>query len=123
MAAVSVFVETLTMMAVGAFAAAVYLLLFFRQEMMWSLAAGLLMVVSATPTIPPVFRRLVRLARVGRANPETLARLDSLGFGTLAVGWVLGPVGLDPLGVELLGHATGHGARRVGSPGAPAPAT
>ncbi len=100
MAAVSVFVETLTMMAVGAFAAAVYLLLFFRQEMMWSVAAALLMVVSVTPTIPPVFRRLARFARVGRANPETLARLDSLGFRTLAVGWAMALLGWILLGLS-----------------------
>jgi len=92
-AAVSVFVETLTMMAVGSFAAAAYLALCFRQQALWSCAAAALMLVSLVPTLPPVFRRLVRLARVGKTDPETAEKLEKLGAKTLLVGWLMSALG------------------------------
>lgn len=99
-AALSVFFETLTMMAVGAFAAAAYLALFFREEPMWSYAAAGLMAVSLVPTIPPVFKRLARLARVGKSDPQMAEKLDRLGYTTLLVGWALSLVGWALLGVS-----------------------
>lgn len=99
-AAVSVFFETLTMMAVGGFVAAAYLALFFRQEILWSCGAAALMVISLTPTIPPVFRRLVRLARVGRSDPATAEKLDNLGYKTLLAGWLFGIIGWVMLGLS-----------------------
>ena len=91
-AAVSVFMETLTMMAVGAFLASAYLL-FSGQQLLWSLAAAGLMVVSLGPTVPPVFKRLARLAGVGRRDPEAAEKLDKLGYRVLAVGWVMSLAG------------------------------
>jgi glycosyltransferase 2 family protein len=88
-AAAAVFLETLTMMAVGGFLAAGYLLLFFRDEPAWAWAAVGLMAVALLPTLPPIFRRLVRLARVGRRDPDATRALDRLGFGTLLMGWML----------------------------------
>lgn len=108
-AAVSVFVETLTMMAVGAFVAAAFLaarvltrtsgapeaagfadraMALVGQHFLLLIAVGL-MVVAGLPTLPPIFRRLVRLAGVGRSDPETAANVARLGFGTLALGWLL----------------------------------
>ena len=100
MAAVSVFFETLTMMAVGACAAAAYLVLFFREEILWCCAAAALMVISLTPTIPPVFKRLVRLAGIGRADPATAGKLAALGYETLLVGWILSLAGWILLGLS-----------------------
>ena len=101
-AAVSAFLETLTMMAVGGFAAAAYLALFHEEEtfVSWSCTAALLMLVSLAPTLPPVFRRLVRLFRVGRSNPLIAEKLGKLGYGTLLTGWVLGLLGWILLGLS-----------------------
>jgi uncharacterized membrane protein YbhN (UPF0104 family) len=99
-AAVSVFLETLTMMAVGAFTAAAYLALFFREEPLWSYAAGVLVLVSLLPTLPPVFKRLVRLAGVGRSVPDTAERLAKLGYGTLLMGWLFSILGWVLLGLS-----------------------
>jgi hypothetical protein len=88
-AAASVFFETLTMMAVGAFLAAAVLAVGFRGEApkFWG-AVGLLL-VAGLPTLPPVFQRLARLAGVGRSDPGVSLDLESLRFGTLLVGWLL----------------------------------
>lgn len=88
-AAASVFVETLTMMAVGAFIAAgiIAVMLYEETFMLWT-ALGL-MLVAGLPTIPPVFRRLTRLAGVGKSDPATAENLAKLGFGTLLLGWLL----------------------------------
>lgn len=99
-AAVSVFLETLTMMAVGAFLAATYLLLFFPEEPMWSYAAAVLMAVSLAPTIPPVFKRLARLAGVGKSDPRSAEKLDRLGYKTLVLGWLLSLAGWMLLGLS-----------------------
>lgn len=86
-AAVSVFVETLTMMAVGGFLAGGLMIVWCHQQG-WIVYGSLgLMVVAGVPTIPPVFRRLVRLARVGRSDAAVAAKLEQLGLGTLLWGW------------------------------------
>ena len=59
-AAVSVFLETLTMMAVGAFLSAGILIIKFpHHTLLIALAVGL-MIVSGLPTIPAVVRRVLR---------------------------------------------------------------
>ena len=97
-AAASVFFETLTMMAVGSFlAAAVVSWRLFRGEIELGLQldprlilVGTLgmMLVSGVPTLPPVFRRLVQMFRIGKGDPEVSAQLAGLGYGTLLVGWI-----------------------------------
>lgn len=87
-AAASVFFETLTMMAVGACLAAAILAVRLREERFLLLSSLGLMIVALLPTLPPVFRRLARLAGVGRTDPLLRARLDQLGFGTLLAGWL-----------------------------------
>jgi glycosyltransferase 2 family protein len=95
-AAASVFFETLTMMACGSFISAVLLafvlklsigipVLGWNIDLRWG-ALGL-MLVAGGPTIPPVFRFLVRLAKVGSNDPDVQKRLDRIGFGTLLIGW------------------------------------
>lgn len=110
-AAVSVFLETLTMMAVGACAAAAYLVFFFRQQWSWSCAAAALMAVSLAPTLPPVFRRLVRLLRVAKADPRAADQLERFGFATLLTGWLLSLVGWAGLGLSYWATLRGLGVQ------------
>ncbi|MBN2474023.1 MAG: flippase-like domain-containing protein [Pirellulales bacterium] len=87
-AAISVFFETLTMMAAGAFIAAAILAAWFRdQTLLFWVAIGL-MVAAGMPTLPPIFKRLVRLAGVGKSDPATEANLEKLDWRTLVIGWI-----------------------------------
>ena len=88
-AAAAVFFETLTMMAVGAFWSAAILAVWFRGHWTLCVLAVGLMLAAGVPTLPPLFRRLARLARVAKSDPETQRKLDDIGYGTLAVGWVM----------------------------------
>ena len=88
-AAASVFFETLTMMAVGAFLAALVLAVGFRGEAPKFWGAVGLMLVAGLPTLPAIFKRLARLAGVGRSSPGLSLKLDNLGCGTLLRGWAL----------------------------------
>ncbi|NLX96151.1 MAG: flippase-like domain-containing protein [Rhodopirellula sp.] len=98
-AAASVFVETLTMMAVGSFLAAAILAVWFREEG-WIVAGAVgLMLVSGLPTIPKVFRHLARLAGVGK-DPATAAKLERLGWGALLLGWMGMAVGWCLMGLS-----------------------
>lgn len=87
-AGISVFIESLTMMAVGAFWAAVVLLVQHREitTLRW-LAVGLILVTVA-PTLPPVFRILVH-----RLRPKYHTHLDEITTGyTLSLvvqGWLV----------------------------------
>jgi glycosyltransferase 2 family protein len=88
-AAVSVFYETLTMMSVGAFWAASVLAVVYRHHWILCMVAIGLMIASGLPVLPPCFRRLIRLTRVGRTDPATLEKINSLGWGLLFEGFVL----------------------------------
>ena len=86
-ASISVFIETLTMMAVGAFWAVVVLLVQYREitTLRW-LAVGLI-IATVVPTLPPVFRTLVR-----RLRPKFRTHFDEIAagytFGLVAQGWL-----------------------------------
>ncbi len=100
-AAVSVFVETLTMMAVGACLSAVLLLIFFRdQQFLLAIAVGLLF-CAGVPTIPPIFRRVVRILQVSRANENIDCHLEGLNYRVMGTGWALNLVGWFFLGLSL----------------------
>jgi hypothetical protein len=88
-AAAAVFFETLTMMAVGAFWSAAILAVWFRGHWTLCVLAVGLMLAAGLPTLPPLFRRLAKLARVAKSDPETQKKLDDIGYGTLATGWVM----------------------------------
>jgi uncharacterized membrane protein YbhN (UPF0104 family) len=126
-ATASVFLETLTMMAVGAFLSAAILVFCYVQHGMlgsagnaqlpeawqqgvlgWFATHGLLLwvalallVVAGLPTLPPVFSRLSRLAGLGRSNPDIAAKLAQLRYGTLLWGWCLMLVGWVLMGASL----------------------
>jgi glycosyltransferase 2 family protein len=101
LAAASVFFETLTMMAVGALMSAAIVAVWFRQQTLLFWAALAMMVVAGLPTLPPVFRRLVRLVGVGKTNPAIVEKLSALGYGTMLLGWLLTSVGWVVLGLSL----------------------
>lgn len=89
-AAAAAFLETLTMMAVGAFVACLFLTYYAIQTGNWYLLiASIAMVVCAgAPTIPSVFIWIVR--KIGKNKVASdLLNIDKLSFGTLAIGWIL----------------------------------
>jgi len=100
-AALSVFVETLTMMSTGAVLAAAILSVWFRQETFLCLMAVALGLLAGLPTLPPVFRRLARLAGVGKASSAAVESLGQLRYGTLFLGWIAMTIGWALLGLSL----------------------
>ena len=98
-AAASVFMETMTMMAVGAFVAALVVLLWFqhsvhgiKHENWWTFLTLGIMCGTVLPILPPVFRFVAKKCRI---------ELEGLRFRTLAVGWVLNIPVWIMLGVSL----------------------
>lgn len=85
-AAVTVFVETLTMMASGA-ALAFVVLLATGANWKWLAFAGALLCITGGPTIPRVFRLVLRLVGVTRKWPEAAAQLHQLHARVLVAGW------------------------------------
>lgn len=92
----TIFYETLTTMAVGAFVSGALMLVLLRDDRRLALLAAALMIVSGAPTVPAIFKRLARLAGIERAAPEAIDRLDHLGWrgtarawGGIAIGWCL----------------------------------
>jgi uncharacterized membrane protein YbhN (UPF0104 family) len=95
-AAIAVFVETLSTMAVGSLLAAPVLVwLAFKTPGQWWLAvvAGLFVIALGLPTFPPVFRELVRRLFAARLPEETLKQLHQLDWRTLWSGWPILAVG------------------------------
>jgi len=92
-ATVSVFVETLTMMAVGGFLAAIALAVWFREQpLLLLLAIGLVMGMGL-PTVPPLFRTAVRMLGVRKASPAVEEALQGLSWRLMALGWAANVVG------------------------------
>jgi uncharacterized membrane protein YbhN (UPF0104 family) len=100
-AVVSVFCETLTSMAVGAFLAAALLAACFREQRFFLWVALGLMAVAVTPTLPPVFRRLAALAGVGRRDPDAFDKLRQITFRWLLEGWLAIALGWAAIGLSL----------------------
>lgn len=111
-AAAAVFLETLTMMASGAFLSALIVIIWFRdmQNGFWlTLLAVGLAVCAGLPIIPPVFRRLTKKVGVGRNDPEIDRKLNGLSFKTLAIGWGLTILTWLFLGLSLWSAVNGVG--------------
>jgi uncharacterized membrane protein YbhN (UPF0104 family) len=101
LAAISVFFETLTMMAVGAFWAAAIVAIWFRSEPLLFWASLGMMCAAGIPTLPPVFRRLVRLTGAQKWNAATEAGLAGIGYRTVCIGWCLNTLNWVILGLSL----------------------
>lgn len=111
LAAVCVFFETLTMMAVGAFLSAAIVAVWFREQTVWFWAAIAMMLAAGVPTLPPVFRRLVRLVGVGRWNIASEEQLAGLGYRVTLIGWAL-----TTLGWALMGSSLWAALRAIDAP-------
>jgi uncharacterized membrane protein YbhN (UPF0104 family) len=99
-AAASVFLETLTWLAVGSFWAAAYLAIQFRGQHVYFLLAIALMLAAGLPTVPPVFKRLARWAGVGKSDPGTAEKLGRLNGRVLFLGWACMAVGWAMMGLS-----------------------
>lgn len=113
-AGTSVFVETLTMMAVGSVFSAVVIPFWFPHR--WPLIAAVvgLALLMGLPTLPPVFRMVVRGVPFLRSDPLRRECLDRLRASTLVWGWVANVIGWLVAGLALwavmrsLGGPTGN---------------
>lgn len=100
-AAASVFVETLTLMAVGAVVAAGILGVSLRTKPEFILLALFLAVCAGVPTIPPLFRRALRFLQVHRANPDIDKAIDGLDAQLMGLGWLLISIGCLFFGLSM----------------------
>jgi uncharacterized membrane protein YbhN (UPF0104 family) len=91
-AAAAVFLETLTMMASGAFLSALIVVVWFREmeNGLWLILLAIGMAICAgLPILPPVFRKMAKKVGVGRNDPDIDQKLRGLSFKTLLIGWGL----------------------------------
>ncbi|MCA9143607.1 MAG: flippase-like domain-containing protein [Planctomycetaceae bacterium] len=100
-AAASVFVETLTLMAVGAVVSAGLLAALLNTQPVFILLALFLAVCAGVPTYPPLFRRVLRFLQVHRANPDIDKAIDGLDAKLMVTGWVLISIGCIFFGLSL----------------------
>ncbi len=100
-AVVSVFLETLTMMAVGAFVAAAMLLAVLPYDGLMVSIAMALMVAAGMPTLPPIFRRLAHQVTSRTSKTGSPPRLEGVTFRLMLAGWLGNLVGWGMLGVSL----------------------
>jgi hypothetical protein len=100
-AVAAVFVETLTMMAVGAFTAAAISGVLYRDQIWLLLLSVGLMVGIGGPTVPPVFRRLVKLVGIKKVNPEIDRALAGLDYRLMLFGWLVNLAGWGLMGLSL----------------------
>lgn len=100
LASATIFMETLTTMAVGALVAAV-VAISFRED--WRLVAAALAMAAITglPVWPGVFRYAAHFLRLDRANPALIERLAQLEWKTLASGWLAIAAGWFLIGLSL----------------------
>ena len=100
-AVVSVFIETLTMMAIGALVAAAVLAVWYRHLYWLIPISGGLALVLGLPTFPPVLRQLARWFRSLRFEAAIIERLHRLRATDLAAGWLGIAAGWSLMGLSL----------------------
>jgi hypothetical protein len=115
-AAASVFLESLTWISVASFLAAGYLAASVSHTDALFGGAIVLMVATGIPTLPPVFPRLARWAGVGKADPEIVAKLHRLGYGTTLLGWTLMPIGWVFMGLAYWATLRAMGLPNIAGP-------
>ena len=91
--AISVFAETLAMMAVGAFVAAGIIATQFADKTAFLLAAVVLMIMAGVPTFPPVFRFIVLTLKVDKVDEAVRRSLDKYTWNLVISGWALSLIG------------------------------
>jgi len=85
--AISVFAETLAMMAVGAFIAAAIIAMAFGDKTGFLLTSIVLMLLAGVPTFPPVFRFIVLTLKVDRVDSAVKEALDQYTWRLVFSGW------------------------------------
>ncbi|MCL2347010.1 MAG: lysylphosphatidylglycerol synthase domain-containing protein [Planctomycetaceae bacterium] len=108
-AVASVFLETLTMMAVGAMISAVLLFVFFREQKFLMLVSVSLMLVSGLPVVPFFFKLVVKIAGAIKNDAAMNDALNRFDAKTLLCGWGLMCVTWFFLGVSLWATIKGVG--------------
>jgi len=100
-AVASVFLETLTMMAVGACVAVPVLAVWFTKNPAFIAAAVGTGVAAGLVTLPPVFSRLARMLGVGRSSTAIAQKLVGFDYRTLIGGWTIMVLGWVVMGTSL----------------------
>ncbi len=100
-AVVTVFVETLTMMATGALVSAIIVVVMFRDQTGLVLLALGLMLCSGLPTFPPLFRQVVKRLTPKRAKQKLEESLSGISYRLMAEGWIIDGFGWIILGLSL----------------------
>ena len=91
--AISVFAETLAMMAVGAFIAAAIIAIQFGDQTGFLVTSVILMLLAGVPTFPPVFRFIVRKLKVDRVDDAVTKALDEYSWPLVFSGWASSLIG------------------------------
>lgn len=102
-AALSVFVETLTLMAVGAVVAAVILAIRggSQDQQYLTMIAIALGLCAGVPSLPPLFRAVVRRLPYVKSHPAVAPAVQGLKLGLMARGWVMLSIGWLLMGMSL----------------------
>lgn len=88
-AGVAVFIETLTMMGVGGFLAAIVVTLLFRDQWLIAALSASLAIAVILPTIPRVTRKVAQVIRLQKLSGDILVRLEGWNVSLIVRGWVL----------------------------------
>ncbi|MDR1964091.1 MAG: flippase-like domain-containing protein [Planctomycetaceae bacterium] len=111
-AAATVVLETLNMMAVGGFISALIVLIWFRDlpgsHYLTFIALGVMLFVGF-PVFPPVFRRLTKRIGVARSDPDIDKKLQKIRIQTVFLGWCLMSLDWLLLGLSLWASIRGIG--------------
>lgn len=100
-AATSVFLETLTFMAVGAGVSSLIMILFIDVGP-WLIVLGIgAIVMAGLPVIPSVFRFLIRTLRIDRLSPKIGQAVAKLNSRTALLGWLMLPFSWLLIGLSL----------------------
>jgi uncharacterized membrane protein YbhN (UPF0104 family) len=113
-AAATVFIETLTMMASGSVIAAALIAVLYRSHWLYVAGAVLCMFAASLPTLPHVVAWIMRRLPVGQRTKEAVAEMQQLDYGTLAIGWIGTAVGWVITGLSLWATLRGIGASEQG---------
>lgn len=100
----SIFVETLTMMSVGAMLGALLLVVSLDQTSIdWRLIVFGVVAAAAVgaPTLPPVFLRIVKWTKLHRLHPEIDRSLEGLNWHLLWPGWIAIALGWVAMGLSM----------------------
>jgi len=110
LAAVSVFYETFTMMAVGALVSAIVLVVKYPERTDWLGGAILMVGITGLPTFPPIFERIVRRLRASKADEaEASHELRRIGLINFLTGWGLMTIAWFLMGLSIWAVARGAG--------------